>query len=140
MKTKRVREQRDLYLELIHRFPLRPVRSDEEADAATEVLDSLTDRLDDLAAEERDYLAILTDIIERYESATMPMPIVSDACILRHMIEAKGVTQAEAASATGIAISTISEVLSDRRKLTRAHIGKLAQYFNVEPNVFAFNA
>jgi HTH-type transcriptional regulator/antitoxin HigA len=67
------------------------------------------------------------------------MPVVSDANMLRHLIEAKGVTQAETASAAGIAISTISEVLSGRRKLTRAHIGKLAQYFNVEPNVFAFN-
>jgi HTH-type transcriptional regulator/antitoxin HigA len=139
MKTKRARGRRDLYLELIHQFPLRPIRSDEEAAAATKVLDSLTDRLDDLAVEERDYLAILTDIIERYETETIPVPVVSDADVLRHLIAAKGVTQAEVASATDIAVSTISEVLSGRRKLTRAHIGKLARYFHVEPAIFAFS-
>ena len=38
----------DRYLELIHRFPLRPIRSDAELDRAIEVIDSLVDR-DDLA-------------------------------------------------------------------------------------------
>jgi HTH-type transcriptional regulator/antitoxin HigA len=139
MTTKRARDQRDLYMDLIRQFPLRPIRSDAELEEGTGVLDSLTNRLDDLRAEERDYLAILTDIIERYEADTIPMPAVADKELLRHLIDAKNVAQAEVASATGIAESTISEVLAGRRKLNRGHIGKLARFFNVEPSVFVFD-
>lgn len=138
MKTmKRARGQRNLYMELIRRFPLRPIRSDEELEEATAVLNSLLDRLDDLASEERDYLDVLTDQVERYETDTMPVPKVTDKEILRHLIEAKDVSQAEVAKATGIAVSTISEVLAGKRQLNRAHISKLAPYFNVGVGVFS---
>jgi HTH-type transcriptional regulator/antitoxin HigA len=40
--------------------------------------------------------------------------------------------------ATGIADFTISEILSGRRGLNRAHIGKLAGYFHVSADAFAF--
>ena len=66
------------------------------------------------------------------------MPPVSDAEMLRHLVEAKGITQTEVSRATGIADSTISEVLKGKRSLNRSHIGKLAKYFNVSPDVFAF--
>ena len=66
------------------------------------------------------------------------MAPVSDAEMLRHLIEAKGVSQTEVADATGIAVSTISEVLQGKRTLNRGHIGKLAKYFSVPPDVFAF--
>ena len=68
------------------------------------------------------------------------MEEVSDADVLEHLIEAKGVTQAEVARRAGIAISTISEVLSGKRSLNRVHIGKLAHYFSVDPGVFSFDA
>jgi HTH-type transcriptional regulator/antitoxin HigA len=91
-----------------------------------------------LSAAEDDYLEVLGDLIERYESEEHPMAPVSDAQMLRHLIEAKGVSQTQVSSATGIADSTISEVLKEKRSLNRNHIGKLARYFNVSPDVFAF--
>lgn len=137
MKTKnREPGQRDLYLDLIHRFPLRPIRSDAELAEATAVLDSLLDRFPSLAAEERDYLEVLTDQIERYEKETIPTWPIADKDMLRHLIEATGVSQAEVARETGVAVSTISEVLSGKRKLNRAHIVKLAPYFGVGMGVF----
>ena len=47
----------DRYLELVHRFPLRPIRSDKELDQAIRVLDSLLDRTR-LEPEEKDYLEV----------------------------------------------------------------------------------
>ena len=44
------------YLALIRRLPLRPIRSDAELEAATRLVDELTDR-DDLSPAESDYLA-----------------------------------------------------------------------------------
>jgi len=67
-----------------------------------------------------------------------PIAPVSDGEMLRHLIEAKGVSQTEVSRATGIANSSISEILKGKRSLNRSHIGKLARYFNVSPEVFAF--
>jgi len=128
---------RDHYFELVLQFPLRPIRSDAELDEAVRMVDSLLDRRD-LTPEEEDYLDVLGDLVERYEGESHPMAPVSDAEMLRHLIEAKGVSQTEVAEATGIADSTISEVLKGKRSLNRSHIGKLARYFSVSPEVFAF--
>ncbi len=129
--------KREKYLDLVRQFPLRPIRSERELDRAAKVIDSLIDR-PSLNADERDYLNVLSDLVEAYEEKRYPMPKVSDARVLRHLIEARGVSQTEVAKATGIANSTISAVLKGVRQLTRDHIGHLAKYFHVDPGVFAF--
>lgn len=125
----------DLYLELIRQFPLRPLRSSTDLDAAVEVIDALIDCAT-LTTAERDYLDVLSDLVAAYEAEAVPMRPVGDADLLRFLIEQKGVTQVGAASGAGIAESTISEVLSGKRKLNRAQISKLARYFHVESSVF----
>lgn len=129
--------QQSRYLELIRNFPLRPIRSERELDEATEAIHSLIDR-ETLSGAEQDYLDVLTNLVEAYESVHYPEEPVSDAQMLRFLIEMKDVTQIEAAKGAGIAESTISEVLSGKRKLNRAQIGKLARYFRVEPGAFEF--
>jgi HTH-type transcriptional regulator/antitoxin HigA len=101
------------------------------------MMDSLLDQ-DHLSADEQDYLDVLSDLVERYESAHHFLPPVSDAQMLEYLLEAKGVTQAEAARGTSIAESTISAVRAGKRKLSRALIGRLAHYFHVGPGVFRF--
>ena len=124
-------------MELILQFPLRPIRSDRELAEAVKVIDSLLSR-PSLIPEEEDYLDVLGDLVKRYESDIHPIAHVSDAEMLNHLIEAKGVSQTEVSESTGIAISTISEILGGKRTLNRTHIGKLARYFKVSPEVFAF--
>ena len=128
---------KDRYLELILRFPLRPLRCDEDLDAAVAMIDTLLSR-SSLKREEQDYLEVLGDLVEAYETEAHPLGPVSDADLLSHLIEARGVSQSEVAGATGIAVSTISEVLRGKRTLNRAHIGKLARYFHVSPDTFVF--
>jgi HTH-type transcriptional regulator/antitoxin HigA len=61
---------------------------------------------------------------------------LTDAEMLAHLIEAKGVGQADEGRATGIAVSTISEMLAGKRQLSRRHIEKLAMYFHVGVSAF----
>jgi HTH-type transcriptional regulator/antitoxin HigA len=129
----------DRYLDLVRQFPLRPLRSDADLDAAVAVIDALIDQAR-LTAPEQDYLDVLSDLVEAYESETVPMQPVGDADLLRFLIEEKGVTQAAAAAGAGIAESTISEVLAGKRKLNRTQIAKLARYFHVEPGAFLSEA
>src|SRR5262245_30421971 len=125
----------DRYLELIRRFPLRPLRTDTDLDAAVAVIDALLDQ-SELSAPEQDYLDVLSDLVEAYETEAVPMRPVGDAELLRFLIEQNNTTQAAVALGAGIAESTASEVLAGKRKLNRKQIAKLARYFHVEPGTF----
>lgn len=129
--------RQDQYMELVAHFPLRPIRSKRALAAATATIDRLLDKAR-LSAAERDYLDVLGRLVEDYESKAFPIEPLSDAQMLRQLIDARGVTQTEVAQATGIVDSTISAVLKGKRSLNREHIGRIAQFFHVSPNVFAF--
>src|SRR4051794_40603648 len=108
----------DRYLDLVRQFPLRPLRTDVDLEAAIAVIDALIDR-PALTLPEQDYLDVLSDLVEAYEAEMVPMRPVGDADLLRFLIEQRGVTQAAVATGAGIAESTISEVLAGKRKLNR---------------------
>lgn len=129
----------DSYLDLVLRFPLRPIHNETELDRAIAIIDELLDQ-HNLDSGERDYLDVLSDLVERYEEETYPDPAVADGPMLRFLMEAKEVNQKEVAKGTKIATSTISEVLAGKRLLNRGQIGQLARYFHVEPSVFSFDA
>ncbi len=120
----------DRHLGSVRAFPLRPIRAEADLDRATAVLDSL------LAVDERDYLDVLTDLIEKYGAGEHPFPAASEAEMPRHPIDARDIARAGLASDTGIARSTISAILTGKRGPTRDHIATLAGYFKVSPAVF----
>jgi HTH-type transcriptional regulator/antitoxin HigA len=126
------------YLALIRKFPLRPIRSEEENETALAVLAGLAERREHkpLEAEESDYVAVLGKLIEEYENAHYLRGPVSGVEMLAHLLEARGVSQAALAAETGIAESTVSELLKRKRGLTRKHIEVFARYFRVEPATF----
>jgi HTH-type transcriptional regulator/antitoxin HigA len=126
----------DSYLALIRAFPLRPLRSEKDLDEAIRVVNALAVR-PNLDASEEDYLDVLSDLVEKYETATHPMGPLPDSAMLRHLIEARGVAQTAVAKATGIKDSAISEVLAGKRQLSRTNVEKLADYFHVSPAVFS---
>jgi HTH-type transcriptional regulator/antitoxin HigA len=127
--------EQEAYLKLVLKFPLRPLRTDKELDRAITMIDSLIIR-GDLDSGEQDYLDILTDIVEKYETDTVPMTPVSDAVMLRHLIDARGITQSKLAAEVKIPMSTISEVLNGKRRLNRNHIAAVCRFFGVSPEVF----
>ena len=120
------------YLSLIEEFPLRPIRSEAELNRAIDMVDALSDR-SKLSRDERDYLLVLAGLIEVFEDAHQPIPTVTGIAALRSLIEFKGVPQAHVAASTGIAESTLSEILTGKRKLAAKHITALAKYFKVDP-------
>ncbi|MEZ4545614.1 MAG: hypothetical protein R3C24_17165 [Cyanobacteriota/Melainabacteria group bacterium] len=56
------------YRKLINRFPLRPIRDDEQNEQAAKICDQLLDRIDSLSPSESDYLEVLSDLVAKYES------------------------------------------------------------------------
>jgi HTH-type transcriptional regulator/antitoxin HigA len=129
--------ERDEYLELILIYPLRAIHTDEELNEAIGVVDKLLDR-DDLSDGGREYLETLTQLIEIYQDSNPCIGDATNAEVLAHLLEAKGVKQADVVRATGIVASTLSDILKGKRNLTREQIGELAKYFRVSPAAFSF--
>jgi HTH-type transcriptional regulator/antitoxin HigA len=125
----------DRYLELVRRFPLRPIRDDSTLDAATAMIDELL-RIPELTPEEDDYLDVLGDLVEKYEEQAHPIPDAPACDVLRYLMDCRGLSQAEIAKEVGIPSSVISEVLASKRALSKANITKLAGYFGVKADVF----
>jgi len=59
--------------------------------------------------------------------------------MLRHLMEAKGVTQADLSRETGISKSSVSEVLAGKKPFTRQMIRKLSEYFYVDVSILVGN-
>jgi len=129
---------RDSYLELVVAFPLASIKSGEQLKEAQNVIDQLLarGRLDD---GEEMYLDALSDLVAAYEDVHYAIEPASDAEMLRHLMEAKGVAQAQLSSGTMVPKSTISEILAGKKPFSRKVIRKLAAYFNVDASVLAAN-
>lgn len=128
----------DRYLRLVQEFPLKPIRSDAELNAAIARLDVLLD-LESLRPGEKDYLDVLSTLIAEYEEEHLAFEPVSDAAMLKHLLESQATTQADVARKTGIAHSTISDVLAGKRPLNRRQIAKLCAHFKVDAGLFHFS-
>jgi HTH-type transcriptional regulator/antitoxin HigA len=129
---------RDSYLDLVLNFPLSSIRSETHLGEAQNVMDRLLAK-GKLDEGEETYLDALSDLVGVYEDEHHAIEPASDAEMLRHLLHAKGVTQTQLSQQTGIAKSTISEVLAGKRLFSRQMIRKLADYFKVDVSVLAGN-
>ena len=137
MKTKG-RAVRDDYLELVRRFPLRPIRSDAAYDAAVDMISSLAVRGEaDLGADEGDYLDVLSDLVGKYEEIHYRLPARAATPLerLRHLVEQAGLSASDLGRLLGNR-GLGATLLAGRRELSKAHIRILADHFRVEPGYF----
>jgi HTH-type transcriptional regulator / antitoxin HigA len=129
---------RDSYLKLVTAFPLASIKSDEQLQEAQKVMDQLLAQ-GELKGGEEMYLDALSDLVAAYEDEHYPIERASDADMLRHLMEAKGVTQAQLSRETTVPKSTISEILAGKKHLSRQMIRKFADYFQVDVSLLAAN-
>lgn len=131
-------KKRDSYLALVMAFPLASIKSEKHLADAQKVIDRLLakGKLDD---GEEMYLDALSDLVGAYEDEHHAIEPSSDADMLRHLMDAKSVNQAQLCRETGLAKSTVSEVLGGKKPFSRQMIRKLADYFEVDVSVLAAN-
>jgi HTH-type transcriptional regulator/antitoxin HigA len=123
------------YRELLQEYVPRPIRTERAYQKTLRAVDNLM-RRPQLSQAESELLDVLVALVEQYESIQYPTPSNPPDRMLAHLIESKGVSQAEVAAATGISRSTISAVLAGRRGVSREKAAKLAKFFGVSPSVF----
>ncbi len=123
------------YMDLIRRFPLRPIKDDAEHEQAVGVVGELMGRKLDSGA--TDYLDTLILLVNKYEDENhTPRGVhLSPRDALRAIMNANGMSQAQMGKIIGSA-SALSMFLSGERELSKAHIKALVARFRVDANLF----
>jgi HTH-type transcriptional regulator / antitoxin HigA len=129
-------KSRDSYLGLVSVFPLATIQSEAHLAEAQKVMDRLLAK-GKLGDGEEMYLDALSELVAAYEEIHHAIEPGSDADMLRHLMEAKGITQAQLSRDAKLPKSTISEVLSGKKPFSRQMIRKLADSFGVDVSVLA---
>lgn len=124
------------YLDLLRSFPPRPIRGDDDHRQAVEVVNRLLDR-PALTPDEEDYLDVLGLLIADYEDAIYEHPEFTPVERLRHLIEEHSLSQAELARRTEVPVTSISDILNGKRRISPRIRARFAECFGVSPSYFA---
>jgi HTH-type transcriptional regulator/antitoxin HigA len=135
--TKKRSAAADSYLSLVRRFPLRPLRTKADYEAASKLIDKLAMKDEaELDRGEQDYLETLSLLVEAYDDEHFAERVEdkSPLEVLRYLMSESGMKVGDLAKVIGNQTAA-SLVLSGQRELSKAHIVRLADYFHVEPGL-----
>jgi len=123
------------YTDLLVRYVPRVIHNDREHRRVLGKIDELMSIARPTKAQQG-ILDLLVETVEHYEEQTLPTPELSAAELLAHLIDVRGITQAELARSTSICRSSISDMLAGRRQISKANALKLADYFGIDAGLF----
>jgi HTH-type transcriptional regulator/antitoxin HigA len=134
MTTTTLELDKKTYAQLLGQELPHVIRTEEECGRLKKELMRL-DELADSSAEEKELAELLTVLIDEYETRRYPIPKAGPRQTLRHLMEARDLTQKDlwkVFGSTGIA----SEVFHGKRAISRTHAKKLADFFHVGVELF----
>lgn len=102
--------------------------------AYIERLEQLTSLPQPTSAEQK-LIALLTLLVEEFESKHYALPQAGPLDMIRHLMEAHDLRQKDLVDVFGTE-SIVSDVLNGKRDLTKEHIRKLSNRFHLSPAVF----
>ncbi len=127
------------YQELQEGFPLRPVRTPQDRDAAQRALELLAVRGENsLSVDERDYLDVLSSLIEAYDREYHPMPSHRGTPHQRlvALVEHSHTTPAKLQKVLGLSQPQVTLILSGKRSISKPSAVKLAKHFKLTADFF----
>jgi HTH-type transcriptional regulator/antitoxin HigA len=99
-----------------------------------ERLEKLTSQ-ETVSPAEAKLIALLTVLVEEYETRHYPVPDAGPLDIIRHLMDAHNLRQKDLVDVFGTE-SIVSDVLNGKRDLAKEHIRRLSTRFHVSPSVF----
>jgi antitoxin component HigA of HigAB toxin-antitoxin module len=111
---------------------LRPIHDQVDAENAAEMVDLLAGHK--LNTEQSDYLDLLSDLYEKWESAQFPISRARGAELLRLVLHERSEKAGDLSKALGIDASLAYRLLRGERQLTVPQIRKLAQRYGLDPS------
>jgi len=134
MSTTTVDLDEKTYGQLLRRALPHVIRTEAEHARFTDELLRLDER-EDLTPEEHELAELLTVLIDEYEERRYPIRKASPQQNLRHLMEARNLTQKDLWRIFGSKGIT-SEVFHGKRSISKTHAKKLAAFFHVSADLF----
>ncbi|MDR3702103.1 MAG: hypothetical protein P4L56_20820 [Candidatus Sulfopaludibacter sp.] len=126
---------REEYAHLLGEALPHVIHTEAENDRCTALLEGLL-RRKQRTAEEKRLAELLTLLIEEYEQQRYVLPRTAGPVdVLRHLMDANGLRQVDLLTVF-VTASIVSEVLSGKRELSKAHIARLSERFHLSPALF----
>lgn len=115
-----------------------PIKSETHLDKAHSIAQSLMLRKEPLSSDEKGYLEVLLDEIEKYERKHHELQIeeLPPHKLLQSFMKDHALRQIDLQPILGTSSGVTSELVSGKRELTKEHCVKLGQYFKVTPAAF----
>jgi HTH-type transcriptional regulator / antitoxin HigA len=133
-KSRTAKRSQDSYMDLIRRFPLKPIKNDHEHEQATGIISELMGR--NLDGGSGDYLDTLIVLVNKFEDEQHHIDErMTPQEALRALMEANGLNQSAVGRIIG-SESAVSMFLKGDRGLSKGQIRKLAERFKIDPMVF----
>jgi HTH-type transcriptional regulator/antitoxin HigA len=132
MSTVTVSEE---YEALLTKFRPKVIHTERENEMYSEILYDLDRRSQTLTRAEKELAELLTLLIEDFEVRQYRLPRAKPLDALHFLMDQHGLKQRDLVGVFGTP-SIVSEVLSGRRELNKAHIKRLSERFHVSPEVF----
>lgn len=123
------------YSTLIAKTQPRVIHSEETNEQFISLLEDLDDRWDSLTPAERELHELVALLIEDFENRHYKLRSATPIKVIQELMEANGLKQKDLVGIFETA-SVVSEVLNKKRELTKDHIKRLSDKFNVSPALF----
>jgi HTH-type transcriptional regulator/antitoxin HigA len=123
------------YRTLMSKIEPKVIHSEEQNERYIGVLEDLDSRWDSLTASEREMHELLLLLVQEFEARNYSLHTATPIEALRELMEANGLRQKDLVGVFETA-SVASAVLNGRRELTKDHIKRLSQKFDVSPELF----
>ena len=114
----------------------RPVRDTVDYENAAEMVEAMVLWHEDFTPDQRDYFDLLCSLIEDYDAEHVNWPKVAGLDVLKHLMAEHGMSPADLSRVLGASRNLGAMLLRGDRNLTLAHVRKLAEHFNVSPELF----
>lgn len=111
---------------------IQPIRTDEEYRAALKEVERLWDC--EPGSAEGDYVEVISTLVEAYEAKHHPIPAPDPIAAIEFMMEQKGLTRRDLASAIG-SRGRVSEVLNRKRPLTLPMVRALSVLLGIPTDI-----
>jgi len=134
-----VRAVSEEYLNLIRKFPLMPIRTNNQLRQAAKVVDQLSDQLPHLSSSERAYFDVLCDLIKHFEDEQYKPGDVTPREALKYLMEVNGLNLNDLVPIVRHK-SHLSAFLNGKRSLSKGNALRLAERFKVSPALFLSDA
>lgn len=129
----------DVFLDLVKAFPLKPIHTETDHEAAGQMLRQLVGSKpeEEFVSGERDYLESLGILMHDYQRKQRMRTLAScsPSEILQHLMNENGMNVTDIGDVIG-SRSAASMIVHGRRSPSKAHILRLAERFAVDPSLF----